>query len=314
MGSYIARRLALVVPTLLIVSLVVFSLIHLVPGDPAVLIVGDAQNTELLAQTRASLGLDQPLPVQFFNWLGDVGRLDFGRSLLNDEPVLDLVLSSFGVTAYVVLLATALSALLAVPAGIYAAWRQNRAADTAITTIAIVALSVPSFWLSILLILFFGVKLGWLPTVGYVPPTEDLGASVAFIVLPVLALTLVQAGTVLRMARAAAIDVLRLEYVTYARSKGLSDAAVLARHVFPNAFAPVLTIIGFILGSLLAGAAVVETVFTLPGLGRLLVDSITARDYPVVQGAVLFIALVYVAVNLAVDLIYPLLDPKVRLS
>lgn len=313
MTGYVLRRLALLPPTLLIVALVVFSLIHLIPGDPAALIVGDVQNTELLRQTRAQLGLDRPLFTQFFAWLGNVARFDFGHSIANGESVMTLVLSSFGVTASVVVLATLCSTLIAVPAGIYAAWRQNRAADAAVTTIAVLALSVPSFWLAIILILVFGVELAWLPTIGYVPPSEDLSASVAFIILPVFALTLVQTGTVLRMARAAAIDVLRLEFVTYARSKGLSDTAVLARHVLPNAFAPVLTIIGFILGTLLAGAAVIETVFTLPGLGRLLVDAILARDYPVVQGAVLFIALVYVAINLLVDLAYPILDPRVRL-
>lgn len=314
MLGYVLRRLMLLLPTLLIVSIVVFSLIHLIPGDPALLIVGDAQNTALLNETRARLGLDQPLLVQFGHWLGNVATLDFGASVITGEPVFDLVLSRFGTTAYIVIIATLLSALVAIPGGIYAAWRQDRAADTAIVTIAILALSIPSFWSAILLILLFGVELGWLPTVGFVSPHEDLATSLLYIILPVIALSLVQLGTVLRMSRATAIDVLRLEYVTYARSKGLGDAAVLARHVFPNAFAPVLTVLGFILGTLLAGAAVIETVFTLPGLGRLLVEGILSRDYPVVQGAVFFIAIVYVLVNLAVDLAYPLLDPRVRLS
>jgi peptide/nickel transport system permease protein len=314
MSRYVVRRLLLLIPTLAIVSIVVFSLIHLVPGDPAAMIVGDAHNTALLARTRTELGLDRPLPQQFLVWIAKVVRLDFGVSLTTGEPVLPLILGRSAVTAYVVLIATGLSALIAVPAGIYAAWKQGRAADNAIVSAAILALSIPSFWLAIMLVLMFGVKLSWLPTVGFVPPSDGLWRSISFIVLPVVALTLGQVGAVLRMTRAAAIDVLRLEYVTFARSKGLSDGAVLRRHVFPNAFAPVLTIIGLILGNLLAGAAVIETVFTLPGLGRLLVESISARDYPVVQGAVLFIALIYMAVNLAVDLIYPLLDPRVRLS
>lgn len=313
MLAYILRRLLLVVPTLLIVAVVVFSLVHLIPGDPAVLIVGDVQNTALVEETRSRLGLDQPLVVQFGTWISNVIRLDLGTSIISNEPVLGLVVSRFATTAYVVVIATLVSALVAIPGGIFAAWRQDRAADTTIVTLAILALSIPSFWSAILLIMLFGVKLGWLPTVGFVSPREDLIASLTYIILPVIALSLVQVGTVLRMARATAIDVLRLEYVTFARSKGLSDGAVLRRHVFPNAFAPVLTVLGFILGTLLAGAAVIETVFTLPGLGRLLVDAITTRDYPVVQGAVLFIALVYVLVNLAVDLVYPLLDPRVRL-
>jgi peptide/nickel transport system permease protein len=314
MLGYALYRILLVIPTMIIVSVIAFSLIHLVPGDPAVLIVGDAQNTELLAKTRSDLGLDRSPVEQFFIWSGNILQGDFGTSIASGEPVFELLWSRFGVTAYVVLVATIVSTLIAVPAGIFAAWRQNTRADVAVVGLAILALSIPSFWAGIILILVFGVELGWLPTVGYVPPSEGFVRSLSYIILPVVALTLIQAGTVIRMARAAAIDELRLEYITYARSKGLSEFRVLARHLLPNAMAPVLTIIGFILGTLLAGAAVIETVFTLPGLGRLLVDSILGRDYPVVQGGVLLIAVIYILVNLAVDLVYPLLDPRVRLT
>lgn len=310
---FVLKRLAMLIPTLLIVSLVAFSLIHLVPGDPAVLLVGETQNATLLAETRARLGLDQPLYQQFLSWLGHVVVFDFGTSIVTGDPVFSLLVSRFGVSAYVVLVAAALSTIIAVVLGIMAAWWQDTIKDRVITLVAILALSVPSFWLAIMLILTFGVKLGWLPTVGYIPPSEGLLLSLSFIVLPVISLGLIQVGTILRMARASAIEVIRLEYITYARSKGLSEAKVLLSHVLPNSLAPVLTIVGFILGNLLAGAAVIETVFTLPGLGRLLVDSIFARDYPVIQGAVLFIALIYVTINLLVDLSYPLLDPKVQL-
>jgi peptide/nickel transport system permease protein len=313
MSWFLIKRLAMLVPTLLIVSLVAFSLIHLVPGDPAVLLVGETQNTQLLAETRARLGLGQPLPQQFLTWLGQVAGLDFGESIVTGEPVFPLLLDRFGVTAYVVVIAAMISTVIAVLLGMLAAWWQDTKKDRIITVAAILALSVPSFWLAIMLILLFGVKLGWLPTVGYIPPSKGLLLSISFIILPVISLTLIQIGTVLRMARASAIEVIRLEYVTYARSKGLSDRMIILRHVLPNALAPVLTIVGFILGNLLAGAAVIETVFTLPGLGRLLVDSIFARDYPVIQGAVLFIAVIYVTINLLVDLAYPLLDPKVKL-
>ena len=314
MMLFVLKRLGMLIPTFIIVSLVAFSLIHLIPGDPAVLLVGESQNTALLAETRARLGLDRPLPEQFIAWLGRVATLDFGTSIVTEEPVFPLLLSRFTVTAYVVLIAAFLSTIIAVVLGVLAAWWQDTAKDRVITIVAILALSIPSFWLAIILILVFGVKLGWLPTVGYISPSEGLVISLTFIILPVLSLTLIQVGTVLRMARGSAIEVIRLEYITYARSKGLSDARVLLRHVLPNSLAPVLTIVGFILGNLLAGAAVIETVFTLPGLGRLLIDSIFARDYPVIQGAVLFIALVYVVINLLVDLSYPLLDPKVRMS
>lgn len=313
MTLFILKRLAMLVPTLLIVSMVAFSLIHLVPGDPAVLLVGESQNSALLAETRERLGLDKPLPQQFISWLGRVIMLDFGESIVTGDPVFSLLLERFAVTAYVVLLAAFLSTLIAVVLGMAAAWWQDTARDRAITLVAILALSVPSFWLAIMLILLFGVELGWLPTVGYIPPSDGILVSLSFVILPVVSLTLIQIGSVLRMARASAIDVIRLDYITYARSKGLDDKAVLFRHVLPNALAPVLTIVGFILGNLLSGAAVIETVFTLPGLGRLLVDSIFARDYPVIQGAVLFIAVTYVTINLLVDLSYPLLDPRVKL-
>lgn len=313
MTLFALKRLAMLIPTLLIVSLVAFSLIHLVPGDPAVLLVGESQNTALLAETRERLGLDQPLPQQFIAWLGRVLTLDFGQSIVTGDPVFSLLLDRFAVTAYVVLLAALLSTLVAVVLGMAAAWWQDTVKDRIITLAAILALSVPSFWLAIMLILLFGVQLGWLPTIGYIPPTDGILVSLTFVVLPVVSLTLIQVGTVLRMARSSAIEVIRLDYVTYARSKGLDDYAVVFRHVLPNALAPVLTIVGFILGNLLSGAAVIETVFTLPGLGRLLVDSISARDYPVIQGAVLFIAVTYVTINLLVDLSYPLLDPRVKL-
>lgn len=313
MTLFIMKRLAMLVPTLLIVSIVAFSLIHLVPGDPAVLLVGDSQNTALLADTRERLGLDKPLPRQFISWMGRVVTLDLGESIVTGDPVFELLLERFAVTAYVVLLSAFMSTIIAVVLGMAAAWWQDTLRDRAITMVAIFALSVPSFWLAIMLILLFGVELGWLPTVGYIPPSDGILVSLGFVILPVVSLTLIQIGSVLRMARASAIDVIRLDYITYARSKGLDDFTVLFRHVLPNALAPVLTIVGFILGNLLSGAAVIETVFTLPGLGRLLVDSIFARDYPVIQGAVLFIALTYVTINLLVDLSYPLLDPRVKL-
>jgi peptide/nickel transport system permease protein len=201
--------------------------------------------------------------------------------------------------------------LIAIVAGLIAAWRRDSAIDLAVVTAATVVLAVPSFWLGLLMILVFGLKLGWLPVVGYVPFSEDAAQAVLYLVLPVLTLTITESGVLLRMMRTSSIDVLRMEYVTHARAKGLSEVIVLLRHVFPNAFAPTLTLVGLTLGHLLGGIAVIETVFTLPGLGRLMVDSILARDYPVVQGCLLFTGLVYVVINLIVDLCYPLFDPRV---
>jgi len=201
--------------------------------------------------------------------------------------------------------------LIAVPAGLFAAHKQNRAADISIVALSTVLLSIPSFWLGLILLLAFGLELGWLPVVGYVPLSTSLSKGMTFLVLPIVTLAVIEAGVLTRMMRASAIEVQRLEYVTHARAKGASEWRVLTGHILPNAFAPTLTLVGLILGNLLGGIAVLETVFTLPGLGRLLVDAIFARDYPVVQGCLLLTALIYVLVNLLVDLCYPLLDPQV---
>ncbi|WP_374444214.1 ABC transporter permease [Stella sp.] len=311
MLRYILHRLLMTVPTALLVALAVFVLLRLVPGDPAQLMLGDTATEETLAELRQQLGLDRPIPVQFLYWLGNVAQGDLGRSITNDLPVLPLIVDRFRVSASIVLAAVLLATLIAVPAGMVAAWKQNSLGDLLIVAGATMLLSIPSFWLGLLMLLLFGVKLGWLPVVGYVSFGEDFGRALAYVVLPVATLTLIEIGVVTRMARAATIEVLRLEYITHARAKGVPEGRVLWRHALPNAFAPTWTLIGLILGNLLGGIAVIETVFTLPGLGRLLVDGIFARDYPVVQGCLLFIAILYVLVNLLVDLLYPVFDPRV---
>jgi peptide/nickel transport system permease protein len=311
MPSYVLRRLLLTLPTLLLVALAVFVLMRAIPGDPVQLMLGDAAAPGQVEELRQRMGLEQPLPLQFVHWLAQALRGDFGVSITNGEAVLPLILERFQVSASIVLLAVLAAALLAVPAGLVAAWKQDGPLDIAIVAGATLLLSVPSFWLGLLLLLLFGMQLGWLPVVGYVSFAEDWRQALLYIVLPVATLVLIETGVLTRMARASAIEVLRLEYVTHARAKGASEARVLARHVLPNAFAPTLTLIGLVLGNLLGGIAVLETVFTLPGLGRLLVDAIFARDYPVVQGCLLFTAVVYVLINLLVDLCYPLFDPRV---
>lgn len=312
LAVYVGRRLLWTLPTLLLVALLVFVLMRLVPGDPALLILGDAATPEQLAALRAQYGLDRPIAVQFVLWLAQVARGDLGQSITSGEAVLPLLLARFQVSAAIVLAAVALAVLLAVPAGLYAAWKQNTFVDTLVVTAATFFLSIPSFWLGLLLLLFVGLKLGWVPVVGYVPIAEDPRAALSFLVLPTITLAVIELGVLTRMARASAVEVLGLEYVTHARAKGLSERTVLLRHVLPNAFAPTWTLIGLVLGNLLGGIAVLETVFTLPGLGRLLVDGIFSRDYPVVQGCLLFTAAIYVLVNLVVDLCYPLFDPRVQ--
>jgi peptide/nickel transport system permease protein len=314
MLRYALNRLLLSIPTLILVSAAVFLLMRLVPGDPVVLMLGDQVDPQQAANMRAAMGLDRSVFVQYGLWLLHAVSGDLGRSTTNDLPVLPLVLSRFQVTATIVFVAVAIAAVVAIPLGTVAAWRQNTKADFAIVSGATLLLSVPSFWLGLLMLLFFGLKLGWVPVVGYVSFSENALSAALYIVLPVATLTLIEIGILTRMARAAAIDVLRLEYVAHARAKGLRESRVLRRHVLPNAFAPTLTLIGIVLGNLLGGVAVIETVFTLPGLGRLLVDGIYARDYPVVQGCMLFIATIYVVVNLLVDLAYPFFDPRVTAS
>ena len=314
MLGYLARRLAMTIPTLLLVAIGVFALVRLIPGDPVQVMLGDAADPAQAAQLRAQLGLDQPIPVQFMHWIAKLATGDFGHSITNNLAVLPLILDRFQVSAIIVLVAVGLAACIAVPAGLVAAWKQNSLLDLSVVSGVTLLLSIPSFWLGLLLLLLFGLKLKWLPVIGYVPFTENFWQAATFIVLPIATLTMVEIGVLTRMARAASIEVLRLEYVTHARAKGVPEWRVLARHVLPNAFAPTWTLIGLVLGHLLGGIAVIETVFTLPGLGRLLVDSIFARDYPVVQGCLLFTAVIYVVVNLIVDLCYPLFDPRVTVA
>jgi len=314
MFRFICARVAMSIPTLLIVGVTVFMLIRLIPGDPAALMLGDMADPASLQELRQQLGLDRGLPQQLVIWFGNVLRGDLGVSISTGESVTSLVLQRFTISAPIVLCAVLFASLVAVPAGMIAAWRQNKLSDTVLVSTATLLLSVPTFWLGLLFLLFFGLHLGWLPVVGYVSPLEDWRGGLLYLIMPITTLFLHEIGVILRMARASTLDVLRLDYVTHARAKGLSERVVLWRHTFKNAFGPTWTLIGLVLGNLLGGVAVVETVFTIPGLGRLLVDAIFARDYPVIQGCLLFIALIYVLVNLLVDLCYPIFDPRVTVS
>ncbi|MBL4639335.1 MAG: ABC transporter permease [Kordiimonadaceae bacterium] len=313
MLSYALKKILMLIPTLFFVTITVFVVMRLVPGDPVVLMLGDMADPDLVERTRAELGLNKPLLVQYTDWIGQLLHLDFGKSVVTGEEVLPAMLERFGVTAQVVTISVIFAAVIAVLFGTLAAWRQNRLTDTAIVTFAAFSMSVPSFWLAIALVLLFGVELQWLPTFGYISPFVDFKEGILFLILPVTALVVAETGGILRMVRSTTIDVLRLDYITHARAKGISEGAVLFRHALKNTFIPTLTLIGLVLGSLLGGAAVVETVFTLPGLGRLLVTSIYARDYVMVQGVMILVSSAYVFVNSLIDLMYPLFDPRVKL-
>lgn len=314
MLRFVLTRIAMTLPTLLIVAVAVFVMIRLIPGDPAQLMLGDLADPASLADLRARLGLDQTWPVQFGIWFRNMLHGDLGVSITTGQHVLGLVWDRFLVSAQVVLAAVLFASLVAVPAGMIAAWKQNALPDVMLVGGATLLVSIPTFWGGLLLLLFFGVKLQWLPVVGYVSVSSDWQGGLLYLVMPVLTLFLHEIGVIMRMARASTLEVLRLDYITHARAKGLSERAVLMRHAFKNAFGPTWTLIGLVLGNLLGGIAVVETVFTIPGLGRLLVDSIFGRDYPVIQGCLLFVAVVYVVVNLVVDLCYPLFDPRVTVE
>lgn len=308
---YISRRLLLALPTLFLVSVIVFALMRLIPGDPATVLLGEQADPASVAALHREMGLDRPLPEQYLTWLAHAVRGDLGTSIATREPVRTMIADRFPLSASVAGFAVGCATLIAVVAGLLAAWKRDGPLDLSVVAAASLVLAIPSFWLGLLLLLLFGLHFGWLPVIGYVPFSEDARQWALYLLLPVVTLTIVESGVLTRMMRTSAIDVMKLDYITHARAKGLSEPQVLARHVFPNAFAPTLTLVGLALGQLLGGIAVIETVFTLPGLGRLMVESILARDYPVIQGCLLFTALAYVSINLVVDILYPFFDPRV---
>lgn len=310
MIRFLLGRVLMALPTLFVVSLAVFLMMRAIPGDPASAMLGELATPEMVMRLKERMGLDQPLPVQYVVWLGEILSGNFGRSIGSGDLVLPLMLERFWLSATIVLVAVSLATLIAVPLGMFAAWRQGTLWDLSAVAVSTLLLSIPSFWLGLMILMAFGLYLGWLPVLGTVAMSTGTPLIVA-IAMPVLTLLLIEMGSIVRMTRASTIEVLRQEYITHARAKGLSEWTVMWRHAFLNAFAPTWTLIGLILGALLGGIAVVETVFTVPGLGRLLVQGIYTRDYPVVQGCILLISVVYVLVNLLVDMVYPLFDPKV---
>ena len=314
MTSYILRRLVMLVPVLIVVGVVVFGLVHLTPGDPAAVILGDRATPEDIARLREQLGLNDPLPVQFVHWFGNVLRLDFGESIFLGEPVTQALLDRVQPTVLLTVYALSIQVLIGIPAGVLAAVRYNSPLDRTLTVMAISGSAIPTFFLGILLILIFAVHLRWLPSGGYVPFGEDPVAHFKAMLLPAFALGFSAAGLLARLVRSSMLDVLREDYVRTAFAKGLPEQLVIVRHALRNALIPALTIIGISLGALLGGAVVTETVFTIPGMGRLVVQSIARRDYPVIQGAIIAIAMTYVLVNLIIDVLYVYIDPRVRLG
>ncbi len=304
MGRYVARRLLLLIPVLFGVSLTSFSLLQLVPGDPALVLAGEEATEEVLARIRQEHGLDRPLPVQFLVYLRNVARGQLGISIQSRQPVATLIAQRFPFTLTLALLAILVSGALGVVAGVVAATRRNSVLDAAALLGSLVGISMPIFWLGLLAILVFAVKLRWLPAGG--------SGTLAHLVLPALVLGVASAAVIARMTRASLLEVLRQDYVRTARAKGVVERAVVLRHALKNALIPILTVFGLEFGYNLGGAVLTETVFSLPGVGRLIVEAIFARDYPVVQGALLVVATTFVLVNLVTDLAYALVDPRIR--
>jgi peptide/nickel transport system permease protein len=315
MAVYLLRRTALSALLLFIVASLLFFSLHLLPGDPALLVLGgDAAQPapEQIARVRSRLGLDRPLPVQYLTWLARVSRGDLGTSLLDDRPVARDLKNRLPRTLQLVLPATILAVAAGVPLGMFAARRRGRLADPAASAAALVGFSVPVFVVGMLLVLVFSLTLGWLPPTGYVPFGEDPGAFLRHLALPVLALAAAPMATVMRMTRSSYLEQAALDYVRTARAKGLAERAVARRHILRNALLPVVTVTGLQVGSMFAGAVLVEYIFSWPGLNTLLLNSLHTRDYPVIQGVVLLGATLFVMVNLVTDLCYAVINPRIR--
>lgn len=312
MIQYCAKRIISLIPTLVIVALIIFFLIHLIPGDPSVVMLGADATPEDLQAIRQELNLDKPLPVQFGLWMGNLIKGDFGTSIHTKIPVMQSIQERFPVTLILTTLAMIFSLIIAIPSGVLAAINHNSRNDYLFMLVSILGVSIPGFWLGLMSLLIFSVTLGWFPATGFVPMWEDFFGGLRYMILPSITLGFFMAAVVARMVRSTMLEVLRLEYVIHAKAKGLSQWKVIAKHALKNAFGPTLTTIGIQYGMLLGGAVVTETVFSLPGLGKYLVASIFMRDYPVVQGCILFIAFVCVGINLLVDLLYGYFDPRVK--
>ena len=312
MRGYVLRRVAACVATLLFVSVLVFLVVRVLPGDPALVILGPESSREAVDRLRETMGLNRPLVVQYAEWLGGAVRGDLGRSIQYDVPVGRLIVSRLPVTLPLTALAAVFMLLGAVPLGVFAATRHRRAGDYAAMIFSQLGISIPQFWSGLLLILLFSVHLGWVRAGGFDGWDTGLWRGVRALLLPAVALGFFQTAVLVRATRSAVLDVLREDYVRTARAKGVGEVCVVGKHTLRNAMIPIVTVAGIQLGQLMAGSIILESVFALPGLGRLALGAISARDLPVVQGVSLFVASTIVVINFAVDVAYGFLDPRIR--
>jgi peptide/nickel transport system permease protein len=312
MLAYIIRRLLATIPVMGVVALFVFSLLYIAPGDPAAVIAGDLATSEDIARIHAKLGLDEPFLLRFGNWLWGVLHGDLGVSIFTNLPVTQLIGQRLEPTAALTITTLIVSIAFAIPLGVVAAWKVGTWVDRGVMVIAVLGFSLPSFVLAYILILAFSIELDWLPVQGYVSIRDGFAPFIAHLILPSIALGLIYGALIARITRASMLEVLSQDYIRTAQAKGLAQDAVLVRHALRNAAIPIATVIGIGLALLISGVIVTETVFAIPGIGRLTVDAILRRDYPIIQGVILMFSAAYVLVNLAVDISYTLLDPRVR--
>ncbi len=312
MIAYVIRRLLYVIPVLFIVSLISFSLMQLVPGDPAVVVAGLSATPDEVERVREQLGLNEPFYIQLLSWYGNLLQGDLGTSFLLGRPVVEVTVERLPVSLSIALYALVLTLVFGIVLGIIAALRQNTWVDQAVMTAALIGVSLPNFWLGLILIVVFAVHLGWLPSGGYVDFREDPWAWLRATTLPAISLAMLQMGLLARITRSTMLEVLRQDYIRTARAKGLPEHVVVGKHALKNVMIPVITVIGIIFSLLLSGSVVIETIFSIPGVGSLLGSAILRRDYPVIQGGLLLVATMLLLLNLLVDVLYAYFDPRVR--
>lgn len=312
MLAYLGRRFLLILPTIFVPLMLVFLLLRLSPGDPAGMMLGDQATADQIAALRAELGLDQPIYVQFFIWLKDIVTLNLGQSIFFREPVMKIIPEYAGVTILLALVGLSLAVVIGVTLGLISAMNRNRPIDRGVIVSAVLGISVPEFWFALLLIFLFAVTLRWFPVAGYNPPSAGIVAFAATIFLPALALGVRQSALMTRMMRSSMLDVLNEPYITTARAQGLPEHKVIGSYALRTASITVITVVGLAAGHMLGGAVAIEIIFALPGLGRMLVEAVARRDYPLVEGGVLTISLILAVLNLAIDIVYALLDPRIR--
>jgi peptide/nickel transport system permease protein len=312
MLGYIARRLVATIPVIATVATVVFAMLRLTPGDPAAIIAGDDATAEQLEHIRTSMGLDQPIYVQFIQWLAQLVRGDLGVSLLSGTPVTGMIADRMGPSLALAAGTIFLTVVVAIPLGVLAAWRRGKLLDRFIMTVSVFGFSVPTFVVAYLLIYVFSISFGWLPVQGYKPLEEGFWEFAQRLLLPVLALSAIYTALIARITRSSIIETMGEDFIRTARAKGAKESVVLMRHALRNAAVPIVTIIGIGVASLMSGVVVTESVFNLPGLGRLVVEAVLARDYPVLQGLILLFSFTYILINLVVDVLYTVFDPRIQ--